>query len=40
MTEKQNILCDITKVLDLGLQTPIPLVLQQQWVLVEESELN
>jgi hypothetical protein len=40
--EKKNVtvgilLGDVTEVLDLGLQTPVPLVLHQQRVLVEVS---
>lgn len=32
-----SLLCDITEVLDLGLQTPVPFVLHQERVLVEVS---
>jgi hypothetical protein len=32
------LLGDVTKVLDLGLQTPVPLILQEERMLVEESK--
>lgn len=38
MTGK-NILSDITEVLDLWLQTPVPFVFHQELVLVEEAAL-
>jgi hypothetical protein len=33
----RHILCEITEVLDLGLQTPVPFVLGKEGVLVEEA---
>jgi hypothetical protein len=37
MLEGSCLLGDVTKVLDLGLQTPVPLVFHQERVLVEVS---
>jgi len=36
-TDEVGLLCDITEVFDLGLQTPVPFVLHQERVFIEMS---
>lgn len=37
--QRKNVLGDVAEVLDLGLQAPVPLVLLEEFVLVEEAVL-